>query len=205
MFKNAYPNTSYINLITDDLPLISQIKWRIYGQNFTKQDFEKFLKENKEVIKSYIRKMEQIIKTEKLIINSTEFYIWSEEELIKADELYIFCSELNKKSKFNFYIEQKEDYILLCSPDKKLLNIKLYNEGYVFFVEGEKKNCMRFLYYFDKYFDQNRFFYVSPSQMLDENNKFLYPRNADLIGIAFFLDIIFNNTDHSDYIKSDNF
>ena len=111
---------------------------------------------------------------------------------------------MNKKSKFNFYIEQKEDYILLCSPDKKSLNIKLYNEGYVFFVEGEKKNCMCFLYYFDKCFDQNRFFYVSPSQMLDENNKFLYPRNADLIGIAFFLDIIFNNTDYSDYIRSDN-
>ena len=51
MFKNAYPNTAYINLITDDLPLISQIKWRIYGQNFTKQHFEQFLKENKEAIK----------------------------------------------------------------------------------------------------------------------------------------------------------
>ena len=47
--------------------------------------------------------MERIIKTKKLIINSTEFYIWSEEQLIKADELYVFCSELNKKSKFNFY------------------------------------------------------------------------------------------------------
>lgn len=149
--------------------------------------------------------MERIIKTKKLIINSTEFYIWSEEQLIKADELYVFCSELNEKSKFNFYHEQKEEYILLCSPDKKSLNIKLYNEGYVFFVEGEKKNCMRFLYYFDKCFDQNRFFYVSPSQMLNENNKFLYPRNTDLIGIAFFLDIIFNNTDYSDYIRSDNF
>jgi hypothetical protein len=30
---------------------VSQIKWRIYGQNFTKQHFEKFLKENKEAIK----------------------------------------------------------------------------------------------------------------------------------------------------------
>ncbi|WP_367272163.1 hypothetical protein [uncultured Capnocytophaga sp.] len=30
---------------------VSQIKWRIYGQKFTKQDFEKFLKENKEAIK----------------------------------------------------------------------------------------------------------------------------------------------------------
>ena len=29
---------------------ISQIKWRIYGQNFTKQDFEKFLKENRKAI-----------------------------------------------------------------------------------------------------------------------------------------------------------
>jgi len=69
--------------------------------------------------------MERIIKTKKLIINSTEFYIWSEEQLIKADELYVFCSELNEKSKFNFYHEQKEEYILLCSPDKKSLNIKL--------------------------------------------------------------------------------
>ena len=29
---------------------ISQIKWRIYGQNFTKQDFEKFLKVNRKAI-----------------------------------------------------------------------------------------------------------------------------------------------------------
>ena len=29
---------------------ISQIKWRIYSQNFTKQDFEKFLKENRKAI-----------------------------------------------------------------------------------------------------------------------------------------------------------
>ena len=34
---------------------ISQIKWRIYGQNFTKQHFEKFLKENKEAIKSLLK------------------------------------------------------------------------------------------------------------------------------------------------------
>ena len=34
---------------------VSQIKWRIYGQNFTKQDFEKFLKENKEAIKSLLK------------------------------------------------------------------------------------------------------------------------------------------------------
>lgn len=51
MFKNAYSNTAYINLITDDLPLISQIKWRIYGQNFTKQDFHKYIDDNIDIIR----------------------------------------------------------------------------------------------------------------------------------------------------------
>ena len=41
---------------------ISQIKWRIYGQNFTKQDFEKFLKENKEVIERLgIERIEKLL------------------------------------------------------------------------------------------------------------------------------------------------
>ena len=62
MFKNAYPNTAYINLITDDLLLISQIKWRIYGQNFTKQHFEKFLKENRKAIeKLEIGRIEKLL------------------------------------------------------------------------------------------------------------------------------------------------
>lgn len=47
---------------------ISQIKWRIYGQNFTKQYFEKFLKENREAkrslestgIRKFIRTTEQL-------------------------------------------------------------------------------------------------------------------------------------------------
>ena len=33
---------------------ISQIKWRIYGQNFTKQHFEKFLKENRKAIEKLV-------------------------------------------------------------------------------------------------------------------------------------------------------
>ena len=41
---------------------VSQIKWRIYGQNFTKQDFEKFLKENKEVIERLgIERIEKLL------------------------------------------------------------------------------------------------------------------------------------------------
>ncbi|MBM0657664.1 hypothetical protein JMN12_14170, partial [Capnocytophaga genosp. AHN8471] len=41
---------------------ISQIKWRIYGQNFTKQDFEKFLKENRKAIeKLKIGRIEKLL------------------------------------------------------------------------------------------------------------------------------------------------
>ena len=41
---------------------ISQIKWRIYGQNFTKQHFEKFLKENRKAIeKLEIGRIEKLL------------------------------------------------------------------------------------------------------------------------------------------------
>ena len=93
MFKNAYPNTAYINLITDDLPLISQIKWRIYGQNFTKQHFEKFLKENKEAIKKLGKeKISKLLKENKIdlkmtIENYTDKLI---NELIEKNYVQIF-------------------------------------------------------------------------------------------------------------------
>ncbi len=41
---------------------ISQIKWKIYGQNFTKADFEKFLKENRKAIeKLEIGRIEKLL------------------------------------------------------------------------------------------------------------------------------------------------
>ena len=93
MFKNAYSNTAYINLITDDLLLISQIKWRIYGQNFTKQHFEKFLKENKEAIKKLGKeKISKLLKENKMdlkmnIENYTDRLI---NELIEKNYVQIF-------------------------------------------------------------------------------------------------------------------
>ena len=51
---------------------ISQIKWRIYGQNFTKQDFEKFLKENKEAIKKLGKeKISKLLKENKMDLKMT--------------------------------------------------------------------------------------------------------------------------------------
>lgn len=41
---------------------IAQIKWKIYRQNFTKADFEKFLKENRNVIENLrIEKIEKLL------------------------------------------------------------------------------------------------------------------------------------------------
>ena len=47
---------------------ISQIKWRIYGQNFTKQDFEKFLRQNKDILE----KMQKTIPPQLPTINNTK-------------------------------------------------------------------------------------------------------------------------------------
>lgn len=41
---------------------LDQIKWKIYGQNFTKADFEKYLKENREAIEKLpIQKIENLL------------------------------------------------------------------------------------------------------------------------------------------------
>ena len=70
MFKNAYPNTTNTNVIKEQFierdlfnaTDVSQIKWRIYGQNFTKQHFEKFLKENRKAIeKLEIGRIEKLL------------------------------------------------------------------------------------------------------------------------------------------------
>ena len=72
---------------------ISQIKWRIYGQNFTKQHFEKFLKENKEAIKKLGKeKISKLLKENKMdlkmtIENYTDKLI---NELIEKNYVQIF-------------------------------------------------------------------------------------------------------------------
>lgn len=44
------------DLSNKDVTSLDQIKWKIYGQNFTKADFEKYLKENREVIEKMFKK-----------------------------------------------------------------------------------------------------------------------------------------------------
>ena len=70
---------------------ISQIKWRIYGQNFTKQDFEKFLKENKEAIKS-------LLKNEKSKSNIEKWFDLKEgQSFISDEQIKIFSNTYYNK------------------------------------------------------------------------------------------------------------
>ena len=133
----------------------------------------------------------------KLITDNTEFYIWNDNGLIKSEELVIFCSEINKKSMFNFNLINKDTYIALSLSNNYGLNVKFYEGGYVFFVEGKILNSILFLYEFDRYFDQNKEFFISPTQRLDEDTKFLFPRGIKIKDISKFLDEIFRNNDHS--------
>ena len=49
----------------------------------------------------------------KLITGNTEFYIWNDSGLINSEDLAIFCSEINKKSMFDFSLIKKDTYISL--------------------------------------------------------------------------------------------
>lgn len=70
---------------------ISQIKWRIYGQNFTKQDFEKLLKENKEAIKS-------LLKNEKSKSNIEKWFDLKEgQSFISDEQIKIFSNTYYSK------------------------------------------------------------------------------------------------------------
>jgi len=137
----------------------------------------------------------------KLITDNTEFYIWNDSGLIESEYLAIFCSEINKKSMFDFNLIKKDMYISLSLSNNYDLNVKFYDGGYVFFVEGKILNSILFLYEFDRYFDQNKEFYISPTQRLDEDTKFLFPRGIKIKDISNFLDKIFRNNDHSDELK----
>lgn len=135
------------------------------------------------------------------ITNSTEFYIWNDEGLINEKELNSFCKEISNKSKFKLNIEKKNLYIHLYLLEENSLSIDFYDSGYVIFVEGEILNCIYFLKEFDKFFYLNKNFYISPTQRLDEDTKFLYPRGSNIKEIALFLNKIFNNNDYSKIFK----
>ena len=65
---------------------VSQIKWRIYGQNFTKQDFEKFLIQNKDILE----KMQKTIPPQLPTINN-----------IKPKNVDDFIKEITNKKIFD--------------------------------------------------------------------------------------------------------
>jgi hypothetical protein len=140
-----------------------------------------------------------------LIINNTVFYIWNESRLINSKDLNDFCVEINKKSMFDFNLIKKDTCISLSLLNNCDLNVKFFDSGYVFFVEGKIINGILFLYEFDRCFNQNKKFYISPTQRLDDDTKFLFPRGAKIKEIAEFLDEIFRNNDYSIELKKYSF
>ena len=79
---------------------ISQIKWRIYGQNFTKQHFEKFLKENRKAIEKL-----EIGRIEKLLPESMK-------EGLKQTLLTIHTITSDNGKEFSKHKELSEEFNL---------------------------------------------------------------------------------------------
>lgn len=139
-----------------------------------------------------------------LIIHNTSFYIWNDESLIKTEEIFDLFMDIGQKSMFDFKIEKSETYTSLSLSNNDL-SIKFYNNGYVCLLEGKILFCMLFLYEFDRYFNPNKKFCISPTQRLEENNKFYFQRGLKIVEIARFLDDIFNNNDYSQALKIQTF
>lgn len=133
------------------------------------------------------------------ITNNTGLYIWNDIGLIDVKELGSFCENISETSRFNFNIEKTDLCTRLYLSEENSLSVNFYSNGYVIFVEGEILNCISFLQEFDRFFCSNKEFYISPTQRLDEDTKFLYPRGIELKEIALFLDKIFNNHDYSKF------
>lgn len=135
------------------------------------------------------------------ITNFTQFYIWNDMGLVLSQYLPTFCKQLKEFSKLNLEMEEMESHISLYLSKENDLNIKFYNNGYIFLIEGNILKCIQFLQDFDSVFNKEKQFYISPTQRLEEDTKFLYPRGADGKIIARFLDKIFNNDNYSKYFK----
>lgn len=131
------------------------------------------------------------------ITDYTEIYIWNDIGLFSSENIITFCKQIKENSKLNFEIKKMN--LSICLFDDNDLKIDFYNEGYVIFIEGNIKKCILFLEEFDSTFDKEKIFYISPTQRLDEDTKFLYPRGANKREVSLFLDKIFNNTDYSKY------
>lgn len=135
------------------------------------------------------------------MIAETEFYIYNTSGLLSSNDLSEFCSKIAKKSMFHFELSYKDandtssaTYATLSS--EKLI-IRFYDEGYLLKVEGDLFKCIVFLYEFDRAIKDESVFYISPTQRLEEDSGYLFPRGSKIIEISFFIDKIFNNNEYS--------
>jgi hypothetical protein len=140
--------------------------------------------------------MDRIIMKERTLI-----FIYNENGFIDSESLEHFSLEFAAKSMFDFDIKWKSDidsmssiFSILCEDD---LDLIIYDYGYVLKAEGSILKTILLLRDLDKYLEESIAFYISPTQVVENQNELLYKRGSDLKSISLFLDKLFSNREYS--------
>jgi hypothetical protein len=136
----------------------------------------------------------------------TQIFIYNENGFINSESLSHFSLDYMQKSMFDFNVKWKSEIDPLSTIFSKLyeeeLELITYDYGYVLKIEGSIIKTILFLRDLDNYLNQDIVFYISPTQILENNIERLYVRGSKLMEIALFLDKVFLNNLYSKEISN---
>ncbi|MCB0497343.1 MAG: hypothetical protein KDC79_14475 [Cyclobacteriaceae bacterium] len=136
----------------------------------------------------------------------TTLYVYNENGIVPNDDLSNFSNDIREKSRYKIEIQNKNDIDTNSTIFKKLstkgLEFIIYDYGYVMKIEGEMVKVILFLIELDNVIPKNIEFFVSPTQAVQNNEDYKYPRGSDVKDVSLFLDKIFNNNNYSDSIRN---
>lgn len=136
----------------------------------------------------------------------TILFVYNENGIVPNDDLSNFSNDIREKSRYEIEIQNKNNIDTNSTIFKKLstegLEFIIYDYGYVMKIEGEMVKVILFLIELDNVISKNIEFFISPTQAVQNNEDYKYPRGSNVKDVSLFLDKIFNNNNYSDLIRN---
>lgn len=136
----------------------------------------------------------------------TTVFIFNENGLIPSESMQVFTEDVQNHSKFKLNVLDKSDIDPASTIFKKAitegLEFIIYDHGYVLKLEGEIINVVSFLKELDKIIPDEREYFLSPIQAIQNTEENKFPRGANLEQIGVFLDRLFNNKNYSSALNN---
>ena len=136
----------------------------------------------------------------------TTLYIFNENGIISSEALKDFSENIKSQSKYKFRIFNKADIEMTSTIFKKFstegLEFIIYDYGYLMKLEGEILKVIFFLEELDEIIPDDKVFFLSPIQAVQNSEEYKYPRGATGNIIGAFLDNIFNNKNYTTALNS---